>query len=98
MIWRTSDSPETMLTSGSTHMAPSISNWPDLTLLEQPLPELGIVLLEEVEEHRLVIHEDELGILLHQVEHRGKAAPGLVAGMHDAPEPADIEMGGARPR
>lgn len=49
--------------------------------------------MEEVEEHRLVVHEDELRVLGHEVEHRGEAAPGLVAGMQHPPEPADIEMG-----
>ena len=56
-------------------------------------PDLRIVLLEKVEQYRLVVHKDELWILLHQVEHRGKAAARLVAGMHHAPEPADIEVG-----
>ena len=68
---------------------------PGLHPLQQARPQLGIVALQKIEQHRLVIHEDELRIFLHQPQHRGKTARRLVARMHDPPEPADIEMGRA---
>ena len=62
-------------------------------LLFHALPDFRVVGLEEIEQHGLVVHEGEIGKFIQHVQCRGKAAAGLVAHMHDAPEPRNVQMG-----
>ena len=56
------------------------------------LIQLRVALLDELIELRLARHECIVGILLHELEHRGKAARGLFARLFNGPEPGHVDM------
>ncbi len=57
------------------------------------LEQLRLILLDELIQLRLRGHELELGILLHQAQHRGEGAHGLMARLIQIPQPRHVDMG-----
>ena len=61
--------------------------------LEDLLVELGGVLLDVLVELGLGGHELVFGVLLHQPQHGGEAALGLLPGLGQGPQPGYVDMG-----
>ncbi len=64
-----------------------------LDLHPDALEEFGIVGLEIIEQHALVVHEAVVFIFVHQREGVGHGTGHLLSGLANAPEPGHVDMG-----
>ena len=91
-IWRTSDSPDGMLQSASTHMLPTGSNRPASHLRADAFVERRIVLLHPRVLLRLRRGEAVLGIVVHQPQRVRERARALALRLTDRPQPRGVDV------
>ena len=91
-IWRTSDSPDGMLQSASTHMLPIGSNRPASHLRADAVVERRVELLDPVVLLRLRRREVVLGVVLHEPQRVRERARTLALRLADRPEPRGVDV------
>ncbi len=90
--WRTSDSPDGRLQSGSTQLPPTGTNWPRSTVGADARPQLGVALLDPRVLLRLRAREAVLGVLVHVAQLRAEAAQRLAVRLGERPQPGGVDV------